>query len=68
MHELTTEEMLAVHGGKNAKDSLALKKILHGLHIKTDGNVAVSINVADIAGAATEVIQIGESAAGTVSV
>jgi hypothetical protein len=69
MKELTAEEMLEVRGGKNQKDSLDLKKILHGLHIKTDGNVAVSVNVAEVAGAgATDVLQIAESAAGTVTV
>jgi hypothetical protein len=68
MKELTAEEMLEVRGGKTQKDSLDLKKLFHGLHIKTDGNVAVSVNVADVAGSgATEVLQIAESAAGTVT-
>jgi len=68
MKELTNDEMLEIRGGKyHAKDPL--KEILHGLHIKTDGNVAVSINLAELAsGGSSAVLQIADSAAGTVSV
>ena len=70
MHDLSNSEMLAVHGGKHTKDSLNLKKLLPGVHIKTDGNVAISVNLAEVTGTggATEIVQIAESAAGTVSV
>ena len=67
MEELTSEEMLEIRGGKNSKDPV--KEILHALHIKTDGNVAVSLNIAEIgSGGTTAVLQIADSAAGTVSV
>jgi hypothetical protein len=72
MEELTLEETLAVSGGKQDP----LKSLLHDLnhlHIKTDGNVAVSINVADVTSSANSsgglgVVQIADSAAGTVSI
>jgi hypothetical protein len=72
MEDLTTDETLAISGGK--KDPL--KSLLHDvnhLHIKTDGNVAVSINIADVTASANlsggaDIIQIADSAAGTTSV